>query len=95
MLLNRDRVYQNIVNVDNDVIRKLVKDFINCSLTCWQTKNAFGEENKAYPKNMGYLIAADPFHQISYSKRIDHLPTKSATEDVKLLEEHRRDYVLP
>ena len=50
---------------------------------------------EAYPKNMGYLIAADPFHQIFYNNRIDPLPTKSAIEYVKLLEEHRRDYVLP
>ena len=95
MLLNRDRVYQNIVNVDNDEIRKLVKDFINCSLTCWQTKNAFGEENKAYPKNMGYLIAADPFHQILYSKKLVPFPTKSIIADIKLLEKHPKDYTLP
>ena len=44
---------------------------------------------------MGYFIAINHFHQMFYSKRIDPLPTKSATEDVKLLEEHRRDYVLP
>ena len=76
-----------------------LENWLKISLTvvshAGKQKNAFGEENKAYPKNMSYLIAADPFHQISYSKRIDHLPTKSATEDVKLLEEHRRDYVLP
>ena len=49
---------------------------------------------EAYPKNMGYLIVADPFHQIFCNKKMDHLPTKSITEDIKLLEEHRKDYTL-
>ena len=40
---------------------------------------------EAYLKNMGYLIAANPFHQIFYSKKSDPLPTKSVTEDIKLL----------
>ena len=44
---------------------------------------------------MGYLIVADPFHQIFCSKKLDPLPTKSVTEDIKLLEEHRKDYTLP
>ena len=50
---------------------------------------------EAYPKNMGYLIAADPFHQIFCSKKLDPLSTKSVTEDVKLLEKHHKDYTLP
>ena len=50
---------------------------------------------EAYPKNMGYLIAVDPFHQIFCSKKSDPLSTKSVTEDIKLLEEHRKDYTLP
>ena len=49
---------------------------------------------KAYPKNMDYLIVADHFHQIC-SKKMDLLPTKSITKDIKLLEEHRKDYTLP
>ena len=59
----------------------------------WRAR-IIGRDFEAYPKNMGYLIAVDHFHQILCSKRIDPLPTKSATEDVKLLEEHCRDYVL-
>ena len=50
---------------------------------------------EAYPKNMGYLIATDPIHQIFCSKRMDPLPTKSVIENVKLLDEHRKDYILP
>ena len=46
-------------------------------------------------RTWGYLIVADHFYQIFCNKKIDHLPTKSATEDVKLLEEHRKDYVIP
>ena len=42
---------------------------------------------EAYPKNMGYLIVADPFHKIFCSKRIDHLPTKSDIEEIQLLME--------
>ena len=46
---------------------------------------------EAYPKNMGYLIATDSFHQIFYNKKIDPVLTKSITEDIKLLDEYRRD----
>ena len=60
----------------------------------WRAR-IISKDFEAYLKNMGYLIAADFFHQIFYNNRIDPLPTKSATEYVKLLEEHRRDYVLP
>ena len=49
---------------------------------------------EAYPKNMGYLIAANSLHQIFCSKRIDPLPTKSTTKDIQLLMEHRSDYIL-
>ena len=44
---------------------------------------------------MSYLIAADPFHQIFCSKKLDPLPTKFVTEDVKVLEKHCKDYTLP
>ena len=44
---------------------------------------------------MGYLIAADPIQHIFYSRRMDLLPTKFVTKDVKLLDEHRKDYTLP
>ena len=50
---------------------------------------------EAYLKNMGYLIAADPFHQILYSKKLVPLPTKSIIADIKLLEKHPKDYTLP
>ena len=50
---------------------------------------------EVYPKNMGYLIVADSCHRIFYSKKLDHLLTKSITGEVKLLEEHRKDYTLP
>ena len=43
---------------------------------------------EAFPKSMGYLIAADSFHQIFCNKKIDHLPIKSITKDIKLLDEH-------
>ena len=50
---------------------------------------------EAFPRNMRYLIAADSCHQIFCGKRLDPLPTKYFTGDVKLLEEHRKDYYLP
>ena len=60
----------------------------------WRVR-IINKDFETYPKNMGYLIAANPFHQIFYSKRIDHLPTKFVTEDSKLMDEHRKDYTLP
>ena len=60
----------------------------------WRAK-IISRDFEAYPKNMGYLIAADSLHQIFCSKRIDHLPTKSITNDMQLLMEHSTDYILP
>lgn len=60
----------------------------------WRAK-IINRDFKAYPKNMGYLITANPFHQIFCSKRTNPLPTKSVTEYVKLLDEHRKDYTFP
>ncbi|KAL6340263.1 hypothetical protein AAG906_040699 [Vitis piasezkii] len=50
---------------------------------------------EAYPKNMGYLIAADSLYQIFCNKKIDPLPTKSTIEDMQLLMEHHSNYILP
>ncbi|XP_034679184.1 uncharacterized protein LOC117909308 isoform X1 [Vitis riparia] len=60
----------------------------------WRAK-IISRDFEAYPKNMGYLIAAYSCHQIFCSKKLDPLPTKSITGEVKLLEEHRKDYTLP
>ena len=69
-----------------------VEPLIN-QIRYWRAR-IINRDFEAFPKNMGYLIAAYPFHQIFCSKRIDPLPTKSVTEDVKLLEKHRKDYIL-
>ncbi|KAL6340409.1 hypothetical protein AAG906_006065 [Vitis piasezkii] len=47
---------------------------------------------EAFPRNMGHLIAADSCHQIFCSKKLPPLPTKPITEDIKLLENYRKDY---
>ncbi|RVW73470.1 hypothetical protein CK203_057926 [Vitis vinifera] len=47
---------------------------------------------EAFPRNMGHLIAADSCHQIFCGKKLNHLPTISITEDIKLLEDHRKDF---
>ena len=44
---------------------------------------------EAFPRNMGHLIAADSCHQIFCGKKLNHLPTISITEDIKLLEDHK------
>ena len=41
---------------------------------------------------MGHLIAADSCHQIFCGKKLDPLPAMTITEDIKLLNEHRKDY---
>ena len=47
---------------------------------------------EAFPRNMGHLIAADSCHQIFCGKKLHPFPTKPITEDIKLLEDHRKDY---
>ena len=47
---------------------------------------------EAFPGNMGHLIAADSCHQIFCGKKLDPLPAMTITEDIKLLNEHRKDY---
>ena len=60
----------------------------------WRAR-IISKDFEAYLKNMGYLIAANPFHQILYSKKLVPLPTKSIIADIKLLEKHPKDYTLP
>ena len=47
----------------------------------WRVR-IINKDCEAYLKNMCYLIAVDPFHQIFCNKRIDFLLTKSTTEEI-------------
>ena len=47
---------------------------------------------EAFPRNMGHLIAADSCHQIFCGKKLHPLPTMAITEDIKLLEDHRKNF---
>ncbi|KAL6316353.1 hypothetical protein AAG906_017990 [Vitis piasezkii] len=58
----------------------------------WRAR-VISRDFEAYPKNMGYLIAADSRHQIFCSKKIDPIPFKSTIQDTQLLMDHRSDYI--
>ena len=69
------------------------KPLIN-QIKFWRAR-IISRDFKAYPKNLGYLITMDSFHQIFYKKKINPLPTKSVNEVIKLLEEYRKHYIFP
>ena len=60
----------------------------------WRAR-VISRDFEAYPKNMGYVIAADSRHQIFCSKKIDPLPFKSTIQDTQLLMDHRSEYIPP
>ena len=68
-----------------------VEPLIN-QIRYWRVR-IISRDFETYPKNMGYLIAANPFQQIFCNKKIDLLLTKSISKDIKLLDKHRRDYI--
>ena len=88
-----------IITEDQPYYPALLNNLISV-LNHLSTRSSIGKlvisrDFEVYSKNMGYLIIVDPFHKIFYCKKIDPLPTKSATEEIQLLMEHQTDYILP